>query len=102
VTPPPRTIGVIGAGTMGAGIAQLACLSGAQTLVHDAVPDALDPLPFARRHRMPNEAIALGENGETIGGVIVFVTDTGRAVAPGDLLVRRAAQLVPSQLAAIT
>lgn len=40
--PPPQTIGVLGAGTMGAGIAQLACQSGARTLVHDPVPDALE------------------------------------------------------------
>jgi 3-hydroxybutyryl-CoA dehydrogenase len=39
---PPATIGVAGAGTMGAGIAQLACLSGARTLLHDPLPDALD------------------------------------------------------------
>jgi 3-hydroxybutyryl-CoA dehydrogenase len=39
---PPATIGVAGAGTMGAGIAQLACLSGARTLLHDPVPAALD------------------------------------------------------------
>jgi 3-hydroxybutyryl-CoA dehydrogenase len=39
---PPETIGVAGAGTMGAGIAQLACLSGATTLLHDPIPDALD------------------------------------------------------------
>jgi 3-hydroxybutyryl-CoA dehydrogenase len=39
---PPRTIGVAGAGTMGAGIAQLACLSGARTLLHDPLPEALD------------------------------------------------------------
>ena len=38
----PATIGVVGAGTMGAGIAQLACLSGARTLLHDPVADALD------------------------------------------------------------
>src|SRR5207248_10421805 len=38
----PRVIGVIGAGTMGAGIAQLACLQArARTLLHDPVPDAL-------------------------------------------------------------
>src|SRR5436305_8293761 len=37
-----RTIGVAGAGTMGAGIAQLACLSGARTLLHDPVPEALE------------------------------------------------------------
>jgi 3-hydroxybutyryl-CoA dehydrogenase len=36
-----RTIGVLGAGTMGAGIAQLACLSGAHTLLHDPAADAL-------------------------------------------------------------
>jgi 3-hydroxybutyryl-CoA dehydrogenase len=34
-------IGVLGAGTMGAGIAQLACRSGARTLLHDPVPEAL-------------------------------------------------------------
>ena len=36
------TIGVAGAGTMGAGIAQLACLSGARTLLHDPDAAALD------------------------------------------------------------
>ncbi|HEX5310069.1 MAG TPA: 3-hydroxyacyl-CoA dehydrogenase NAD-binding domain-containing protein [Solirubrobacteraceae bacterium] len=36
-----QTIGVVGAGTMGAGIAQLACRSGARTLLHDPFPDAL-------------------------------------------------------------
>lgn len=35
-------IGVIGAGTMGAGIAQLAARSGALTLLYDALPDALE------------------------------------------------------------
>ena len=37
----PDVIGVIGAGTMGAGIAQLACLAGARTLLHDADARAL-------------------------------------------------------------
>jgi 3-hydroxybutyryl-CoA dehydrogenase len=37
-----RTIGVLGAGTMGAGIAQLACQAAqARTLLHDPVPEAL-------------------------------------------------------------
>jgi 3-hydroxybutyryl-CoA dehydrogenase len=35
-------IGVVGAGTMGSGIAELACLSGARTFLHDPVPEALD------------------------------------------------------------
>jgi 3-hydroxybutyryl-CoA dehydrogenase len=37
----PAIIGVLGAGTMGAGIAQLACRAGARTLLHDPVPEAL-------------------------------------------------------------
>jgi 3-hydroxybutyryl-CoA dehydrogenase len=36
-----RVIGVLGAGTMGSGIAQLACRSGARTLLHDPIPEAL-------------------------------------------------------------
>ncbi len=35
-------IGVVGAGTMGWGIAQLGCLGGFETVLHDPVPDALD------------------------------------------------------------
>jgi 3-hydroxybutyryl-CoA dehydrogenase len=38
----PDTLGVAGAGTMGAGIAQLACLAGARTLLHDPIPEALE------------------------------------------------------------
>jgi 3-hydroxybutyryl-CoA dehydrogenase len=37
----PAVIGVLGAGTMGAGIAQLAARAGARTLLHDPVPEAL-------------------------------------------------------------
>jgi 3-hydroxybutyryl-CoA dehydrogenase len=39
---PARVIGVLGAGTMGAGIAQLAARSGASTLLFDPVPEALE------------------------------------------------------------
>src|SRR3712207_8512953 len=38
----PRTLGVAGAGTMGAGIAQLGCLAGMETHLHDPVPEALE------------------------------------------------------------
>ncbi|MGB2712091.1 MAG: 3-hydroxyacyl-CoA dehydrogenase NAD-binding domain-containing protein, partial [Conexibacter sp.] len=40
--PPPTVVGVLGAGTMGGGIAQLACLAGARTLLHDPDPAALE------------------------------------------------------------
>jgi 3-hydroxybutyryl-CoA dehydrogenase len=42
VTSRPDVIGVAGAGTMGAGIAQLAAATGARTLLHDPQPDALE------------------------------------------------------------
>jgi 3-hydroxybutyryl-CoA dehydrogenase len=35
-------IGVVGAGTMGAGIAQVACLGGLEAHLHDSSPDALE------------------------------------------------------------
>ena len=38
----PRALGVVGAGTMGAGIAQLAVLAGFDTYLHDAFPEALE------------------------------------------------------------
>lgn len=38
---PPSRVGVCGAGTMGAGIAQLVCQSGATALLHDPDPEAL-------------------------------------------------------------
>ncbi len=41
MTDAPRVVGVAGAGTMGSGIAQLACLAGARTLLHDPDRTAL-------------------------------------------------------------
>ena len=38
-------IGVVGAGTMGAGIAQLACLGGLETRLHDPAGEALASAP---------------------------------------------------------
>jgi 3-hydroxybutyryl-CoA dehydrogenase len=42
-------IGVVGAGTMGLGIAQVACLGGFETRVHDPVVDALAAAPKRMR-----------------------------------------------------
>jgi 3-hydroxybutyryl-CoA dehydrogenase len=42
LSPVPDIIAVIGAGTMGAGIAQLAAQAGARTLLYDAVPAGLE------------------------------------------------------------
>jgi 3-hydroxybutyryl-CoA dehydrogenase len=45
----PGLVGVVGAGTMGAGIAQLGCAAGMRTLLHDPVPEALERGSFAVR-----------------------------------------------------
>jgi 3-hydroxybutyryl-CoA dehydrogenase len=42
VTELPGAIGVVGAGTMGSGIAQLGCLAGFDVYLHDPFPDALE------------------------------------------------------------
>jgi len=49
-------VGVLGAGTMGAGIAQLAAASGARTLVHDPDADALERGLERARKRLDDEA----------------------------------------------
>jgi 3-hydroxybutyryl-CoA dehydrogenase len=51
------TVGVLGAGTMGAGIAQLAAASGARTLVHDPDADALERGLARARKRLEQEAV---------------------------------------------
>ncbi|HTR73065.1 MAG TPA: 3-hydroxyacyl-CoA dehydrogenase NAD-binding domain-containing protein [Solirubrobacteraceae bacterium] len=55
-TRPANTIGVIGAGTMGSGIAQLAARSGARTLLHDPVAEALRKGDSRAREGLQKEA----------------------------------------------
>jgi 3-hydroxybutyryl-CoA dehydrogenase len=74
VTKLPDTVGVVGAGTMGAGIAQLAATAGARTLLHDPVPEALERGIQSIRKRLeraaergrldPDEASAAAERLE--------------------------------------
>jgi 3-hydroxybutyryl-CoA dehydrogenase len=55
-TAPARVIGVVGAGTMGSGIAQLAARSGARTLLHDPLADALKRGHSRAREGLEKEA----------------------------------------------
>jgi 3-hydroxybutyryl-CoA dehydrogenase len=50
-----RTVGVIGAGQMGGGIAQVAAVSGLTTLVYDAFPKALDKCKLDHDKRLARE-----------------------------------------------
>jgi len=87
LTSPPRPdaaaiIGVLGAGTMGAGIAQLACRSGAIALLHDPIPEALErgiesaraglQKEAARGRLSAEEAQAAAERLQPVGGLDAF------------------------------
>ena len=70
----PGTIGVAGAGTMGAGIAQLACLGGARTLLHDPVPEALERGLRSIRDRIAREAARGRVSEEDASGAAARLT----------------------------
>jgi len=52
-------IGIVGAGTMGAGIAQIAALGGYETRLHDPIPAALET-GIGRLHRAMAKGVAKG------------------------------------------
>ncbi len=91
---------VVGAGTMGAGIAQLACLGGLETWLHDPLPEALaagrarvtDGLAKGAARGMWSEADA--EAAEGCLHLVDRVEDLGRCrlaieAAPEDLALKR-------------
>jgi 3-hydroxybutyryl-CoA dehydrogenase len=87
-----QTIGVVGAGTMGAGIAQLACRSGARALLHDPFPDALTRGAEKVRVGLAKEAekgklsaIEAGAASARLG-----IAETLEALAPCDLVIEAA------------
>ncbi len=55
--PRATVIGIVGAGTMGAGIAQLACRTGARTLLHDPIAGALQSGAEKVRAGLDSEAV---------------------------------------------
>jgi 3-hydroxybutyryl-CoA dehydrogenase len=91
-----RVIGVIGAGTMGSGIAQLACRSGARTLLHDPIPQALERGLERARDGLQKEA-AKGrltqEEAQAAGERLQGVDDLA-AFAPCDLVIEAAPERI--------
>jgi 3-hydroxybutyryl-CoA dehydrogenase len=85
-------VGVVGAGTMGAGIAQLACLGGYEAVIQDPVPEALE----AGAERVV-ESLAKGvrremwsaEEAEAAGGRLKAVGDVA-GLAGCDLVIEAA------------
>ncbi|HEY8582531.1 MAG TPA: 3-hydroxyacyl-CoA dehydrogenase NAD-binding domain-containing protein [Capillimicrobium sp.] len=94
-------VGVVGAGTMGRGIAQLAVLAGCRTLLHDPVADALDQAPSrirrdldrgARRERWSGAqaAAAAGRLTPVAGLAELAPCDIVIEAAPEELELKRA------------
>jgi 3-hydroxybutyryl-CoA dehydrogenase len=71
-------LGVVGAGTMGAGIAQLGCSAGIPTVLHDPLPEALEGGAadarrglerWAEKGRVGKEAVGLLETADALAGL---------------------------------
>ncbi len=95
-TPPAQVIGVLGAGTMGAGIAQLACRAGARTLLHDPIPEALERGAERVRGGLEKEAAKgriTAEEARAAAGRLEVVADM-EAFAPCELVIEAAPELV--------
>jgi len=85
-------IGVVGAGTMGAGIAQLACLGGYETVLQDPLPAALEA-GAARVVESLGKGVRRemwsGEEAEAAGGRLTAVEEPG-GLAGCDLVIEAA------------
>jgi 3-hydroxybutyryl-CoA dehydrogenase len=90
--PPPATVGVLGAGTMGGGIAQLACLAGARTLLHDPDHAALERGVEALRANLA-KGVARGrwsaQDAEDAAGRVEAMQSL-EALAPCELVIEAA------------
>jgi 3-hydroxybutyryl-CoA dehydrogenase len=85
-------IGVLGAGTMGAGIAQLACRAGARTLLHDPIPEALEKGVQRVRDGLEKEAAKGRITTEEAAACIerLQAVDDMAAFAPCELVIEAA------------
>jgi 3-hydroxybutyryl-CoA dehydrogenase len=85
-------IGVLGAGTMGSGIAQLAARSGARTLLHDPVAEALAKGLERAREGLRKEAAKgrISELEAQAGGERLEAVSTLEELAPCELVIEAA------------
>jgi len=78
-------LGVVGAGTMGAGIAQLGCAAGFRTLLHDPLPEALEA--GQRRIRDGLERWAAKGRADAAAAGLLRVAPTLEDLADCDLVI---------------
>jgi 3-hydroxybutyryl-CoA dehydrogenase len=93
---PARIVGVIGAGTMGAGIAQLAARSGARTILHDPLPDALERGTRYARDGLDKEAAKgrLSAAEADAAATRIEPVDELAALAPCELVIEAAPERI--------
>src|SRR6202020_2241770 len=89
-------IGVLGAGTMGSGIAQLAARSGARTLLHDPIADALQRGAERARDGLRKEAAKgrISEQQAQDGGERLQAVATLEQLAPCELVIEAAPERI--------
>jgi 3-hydroxybutyryl-CoA dehydrogenase len=93
---PARVIGVVGAGTMGSGIAQLAARSGARTLLHDPLAEALDRGAKRARDGLAKEAAKGKLSTEEANGAAARIEPVGNldAMAKCELVIEAAPERI--------
>ncbi|HEX5853735.1 MAG TPA: 3-hydroxyacyl-CoA dehydrogenase NAD-binding domain-containing protein, partial [Solirubrobacteraceae bacterium] len=89
-------IGVLGAGTMGSGIAQLAARSGARTLLHDPIPEALQRGLARARDGLEKEAARgkLSAEDASASAERLRTVDGLDELAPCDLVIEAAPERI--------
>ncbi|HEY5343580.1 MAG TPA: 3-hydroxyacyl-CoA dehydrogenase NAD-binding domain-containing protein [Solirubrobacteraceae bacterium] len=94
---PAAVIGVVGAGTMGAGIAQLAARSGARTLLHDPLPEALERGARYAREGLGKEAAKgrLSSEEADVAVARIEPVDDLAAFADCELVIEAAPERLP-------
>ena len=93
---PAKVVGVLGAGTMGAGIAQLACRAGARTLLHDPIPEALQRGAERVRAGLAKEAEKgrLSAQDAAAASERLQIADSLEQLAPCELVIEAAPERV--------
>ncbi len=94
---PIERIAVLGAGTMGRGIAHVAALAGYETALYDVDPQALARAEEAI-HRNLDKGVAVGKvdaaEAEAAKGRLALDTDLGASVAEADLVIEAAPESI--------
>jgi 3-hydroxybutyryl-CoA dehydrogenase len=96
----PSCVAVVGAGTMGAGIAQLAVQAGARTLLHDPIPEALEKGAAkiaAMLERLAEKGKLSSEDAEAATARLETV-DSIEGLAPAELVIEAAPERLELKL----